>query len=271
MIEIVIKIRDVITVTGSIMTTNSAVKSVTGDMMSVTTTEEETIMTTTATEDRTELTETVVMTATMINDAIEMRITDEMSETEEREMMMSDEMTDETEMMIDDEMTEMMNLTDDVKTETGDRTTIAMMTGTTDENKLLVVARETETRISDENSEIGEIVTATLTSLGRTETGEEIRIEMMREDERTETEEIVREMMNDDRTEMVPNVRTEMLKPAERGERETLTTLETTTTETSTETMLRSDEISITPSSMPGSMLESSLTDREMMPRTEMS
>jgi len=152
-----------------------------------------------------------------------MRIIDEMLETEE------------TEMMIDD-VTEMMTLTGDVKTETGDSTMIAMMTGMTDENKLLVV-KETETRISEDNSETGEIVIAMLTSQGRTETGE-IRIEMMREGERTETEGTAKEMTNEDRIEMLPAARTEMLKPAERGERETLTTLETTTTEMSPEAML---------------------------------
>jgi len=138
-------------------------------------------------------------------------------------------------MMIDD-VTEMMTLTGDVKTGTGDRTMIAMMTGTTDENKLLVVVKETETRISEDNSETGEIVIATLTSQGRTETGE-IRIEMMREGERTETEGTAKEMTNEDRIEMLPAARTEMLKPAERG-RETLTTIETTTTEMSPEAML---------------------------------
>jgi len=138
-------------------------------------------------------------------------------------------------MMIDD-VTEMMTLTGDVKTETGDSTMIAMMTGMTDENKLLVV-KETETRISEDNSETGEIVIAMLTSQGRTETGE-IRIEMMREGERTETEGTAKEMTNEDRIEMLPAARTEMLKPAERGERETLTTLETTTTEMSPEAML---------------------------------
>jgi len=139
-------------------------------------------------------------------------------------------------MMIDD-VTEMMTLTGDVKTETGDRTMIAMMTGMTDENKLLVVVKETETRISEDNSETGEIVIATLTSQGRTETGE-IRIEMMREGERTETEGTAKEMTIEDRIEMLPAARTEMLKLAERGERETLTTLETTITEMSPEAML---------------------------------
>jgi len=62
MTEIEIKTNDVITETGMIMTMNSAVNSVTGDMMSVTTTGEETIKTTMLTEDeRTELTETDVI------------------------------------------------------------------------------------------------------------------------------------------------------------------------------------------------------------------
>jgi len=62
MTEIEIKTNDVITETGMIMTMNSAVNSVTGDMMSVTTTGEETIKTTMLTEDeRIELTETDVI------------------------------------------------------------------------------------------------------------------------------------------------------------------------------------------------------------------
>jgi len=62
MTEIEIKTNDVITETGMIVTMNSAVNSVTGDMMSVTTTGEETIKTTMLTEDeRTELTETAVI------------------------------------------------------------------------------------------------------------------------------------------------------------------------------------------------------------------
>jgi len=147
--------------------------------------------------------------------------------------MMIDELT---EMMIDD-VTEMMTLTGDVKTATGDKTTIAMMTGMTEENKLLVV-KEIEIKTSEDNSETGEIATAMLTSQGRTETGE-IRIEMMREGERTETEGIAKEMMNEgERTEVIPAARTEMWMLAERGEREMLTTIETTTTETSIETTL---------------------------------
>jgi len=166
-------------------------------------------------------------------------------------MMMSDEMseTEETEMMIDD-VTEMMTLTGDVNTATGDKTTIAMMTGMTE---------EIETRTSEDNSETGEIVT--LISPERTETGE-IKIEMMREGERTETEETAKEMMNEDKTEMVLVARTEILIPAERGERETLTTTEATTTET----MLRSDEMSAI---TPGSRFEVKMSqnDREIKTR----
>jgi len=89
MTEIEIKTNDVITETGMIMTMNSAVNSVTGDMMSVTTTGEETIKTTMLTEDeRTELTET---------DVIEMMIVG-ILET------MTGESTGEIEMMIFDEM-----------------------------------------------------------------------------------------------------------------------------------------------------------------------
>jgi hypothetical protein len=136
MIEI--KTKDVITETGTIVTMMSDEKPVTEDVRNVTTpTSEETIVMTMSTEDvRTES----VATVTMINDAIEMMIvvilgtttgestgviemmiSDEMSETDEREMRMLDEMseTEETEMMIDD-VTEMMTLTDDVKTVTGE-------------------------------------------------------------------------------------------------------------------------------------------------------
>jgi len=89
MTEIEIKTNDVITETGMIMTMNSAVNSVTGDMMSVTTTGEETIKTTMLTEDeRTELTET---------DVIEMMIVG-ILET------MTGESTGEIEMMTFDEM-----------------------------------------------------------------------------------------------------------------------------------------------------------------------
>jgi len=89
MTEIEIKTNDVITETGMIVTMKSAVNSVTGDMMSVTTTGEETIKTTMLTEDeRTELTGT---------DAIEMMIVG-ILET------MTGESTGEIEMMIFDEM-----------------------------------------------------------------------------------------------------------------------------------------------------------------------
>jgi len=89
MTEIEIKTNDVITETGMIVTMNSAVNSVTGDMMSVTTTGEETIKTTMLTEDeRIELTET---------DVIEMMIVG-ILET------MTGESTGEIEMMIFDEM-----------------------------------------------------------------------------------------------------------------------------------------------------------------------
>jgi len=89
MTEIEIKTNDVITETGMIVTMKSAVNSVTGDMMSVTTTGEETIKTTMLTEDeRIELTET---------DVIEMMIVG-ILET------MTGESTGEIEMMIFDEM-----------------------------------------------------------------------------------------------------------------------------------------------------------------------
>jgi len=89
MTEIEIKTNDVITETGMIVTMNSAVNSVTGDMMSVTTTGEETIKTTMLTEDeRIELTET---------DVIEMMIVG-ILET------MTGESTGEIEMMTFDEM-----------------------------------------------------------------------------------------------------------------------------------------------------------------------
>jgi len=89
MTEIEIKTNDVITETGMIVTMKSVVNSVTGDMMSVTTTGEETIKTTMLTEDeRTELTGT---------DAIEMMIVG-ILET------MTGESTGEIEMMIFDEM-----------------------------------------------------------------------------------------------------------------------------------------------------------------------
>jgi len=88
MTEIEIKTNDVITETGMIVTMNSAVNSVTGDMMSVTTTGEETIKMTMVTEDeRTELTGT---------DAIEMMIVG-ILET------MTGESTGEIEMMTFDE------------------------------------------------------------------------------------------------------------------------------------------------------------------------
>jgi len=176
-----------------------------------------------------------VATVTMINDAIEMMIvvilgTTTGESTGVIEMMISDETseTDEREMMMFD-----------VKTVTGDKTTIAMMTGTTDAigDKTTIVMMTGTTELLDE--------TETRISEEKTETGEEIRIEMTREDERTETGEIVKEMMNEgERTEMVPVARTEMLMPAERGEREMLTTIETTTTETietteTTETTLK--------------------------------
>jgi len=201
MTEIEIKTKDVITETGMTMMMNSAENSVTGDMTSVTMTGEETIVMTMLTGDeRTELTET---------DAIEMMIVETLGtmtgeSTGVIEMTTFDEMsgTEGTEMMIDD-VTEMMTLTGDVKIETGDKTTIAMMTGMTE---------ETETRISEDNSETGEI-----------------GIEMMREDERIETVEIAKEMMNEgERTEIpAATTETEMWMPAERGERETLTTIET--------------------------------------------
>lgn len=140
---------------------------------------------------------------------IEMMISDETSETDEREMMMFDEMSGTEE-------TEMMTLTGDVKTVTGDKTTIAMMTG-------MIVA------IGDKTTIV--MMTGTTELLDETET----RIS----EEKTETGEIVKEMMNEgERTEMLPVARTEMRMPAERGEREMLTTIETTTTET-TETTLK--------------------------------